>query len=89
MFIRIVSICMIIIATVSPYTIRNPRIVVHPKKHLVQIKWDQDAHERIQRVAVFKLTNKAQTSPTCNDVNWKNFLLRQTGFKYCYDVFTK
>lgn len=68
-------------------TIDNPRIVLHKKKHKVQIKWYQYVQSSPKLVIAFKVTNTRQSGATvCSDVDWAEFITRTEGFTYCYDL---
>lgn len=69
-------------------TISNPRIVLHKKKHKVEVKWYQYVQSSPKLVNAFKVTNTRQSgSPECTDVDWAEYITRTEGFKYCYNLF--
>jgi len=65
------------------FTVSNPRLVLHRNKHMVQVKWTQT--EQAQVIA-FKLTNAAERSTVCTDVDVADYLKQAYGYKYCYEL---
>lgn len=88
---RLVMMVILLISVQLPphNTIDNPRLVLHPNKHMVQVKWYQYVQSSPKHVIVFKVTNTRRILSMCHDVDWGEFITQTENFRYCYNLYDR